>query len=73
MTTRISFENHLQRDGWESFEAKIERTKVLPIVNAVNILNDTLFITTDSIAREVRFIGQNGNNLKHAVPETGGE
>lgn len=56
----------IYRPNGESFKSKIERTKILPIVKAVNISNDTLFIQTDSIAREIRFIGQNGKTL-HAI------
>ena len=63
MKSGNAFGAMIYRPNSEPFEIKIERTKVLPILKAVKISNDTLFVDTDSIAREFRFIGQNGNNL----------
>jgi len=45
---------------WESLPAKIERTKILPVLKQLLIKGDTIFLRIDSIAKEIRFIGQNG-------------
>jgi len=52
------------RPEGETFEAKIKRTKVLPVVLQYSMKKDTLIVSTDSIAGEIRFIGQGGRLLK---------
>lgn len=52
------------RPSGESIEAKIKRTRVLPMLLRHDIHNDTLFVQCDSVADSVRFIGQGGNVLK---------
>lgn len=54
----------IYRPNGESFDEKIKRTSVLPVIEAVDIIGDTLKIRFDSLAIMVRFIGQNGNTLK---------
>ncbi len=54
----------IYRPNGEPFDKKIKRTKILPIIKAIEISMDTLFIFTDSIAREIRYIGQGGKNLQ---------
>jgi len=58
-----SFGAKIYRPNGESFEDKIKRTRVLPKITAVDITSDTFYIRIDSVAREVRFVGQNGKNL----------
>jgi hypothetical protein len=62
MKTGNSFGAKIYRPNGESFEDKIKRTKILPNITAIEITTDTLLIRFDSIAREVRFIGQKGKN-----------
>jgi hypothetical protein len=59
-----AFGAKINRPEGETFEAKIKRTKVLPVVLQVNMKKDTLIVSTDSIAGEIRFIGQRGRLLK---------
>lgn len=63
MKSGNAFGAQIYRPNGEPFDTKINRTKILPIIKAVEISNDSLQISTDSIAREIRFIGQNGINL----------
>jgi len=58
-----SFGAKIYRPNGESFEDKIKRIKILPKIAHIEIISDTLVLDFDSIAREVRFIGQDGNNL----------
>jgi len=64
-----SFGARINRPLGESFEDKIKRTRVLPVIKAVDFRNDTIFISTDSIAKEIRFVGQNAL-LKKVVKNT---
>ena len=50
----------------ESIEEKLIRTKVLPELVRFEVRNDTLFIATDSVVTEIRFIGQGGKLLETA-------
>ncbi|MCD4731430.1 MAG: hypothetical protein K8R74_12565 [Bacteroidales bacterium] len=63
LKTGNSFGAKIYRPNGESLKDKIKRTKILPNITAIEIITDTLLIRFDSIAREVRFIGQNGKNL----------
>jgi hypothetical protein len=55
-----AFGARIYRTNGESFKDKIKRTKILPIINSITVSGDTITIKTDSIAREIRFVGQNG-------------
>lgn len=59
-----AFGARIYRPYGETFEEKIKRTKILPVINLVELKDDTLFIQFDSIAHEVRFIGQDGKLKK---------
>ncbi|MCD4665034.1 MAG: hypothetical protein K8R68_07155 [Bacteroidales bacterium] len=59
-----SFGARIYRPYNETFDEKIKRTKVLPIIKIVEINKDSLNIHIDSLAKEIRFIGQNGELLK---------
>jgi hypothetical protein len=59
-----AFGARIERTLGESFEAKIKRTKVLPIITTVKVANDSFLIAVDSLARQIRFIGQGGRLLK---------
>ncbi|MBI9037304.1 MAG: hypothetical protein JEY97_04155 [Bacteroidales bacterium] len=48
----------------ETFEQKIEKTKHIPNLTSVQIVNDTLFVSVDSTALNFRFIGQNAEIMK---------
>jgi len=49
----------------EPFDPKIERSKKIPNINSIDLLNgDTISISTSIIAKEFRFIGQEGETLK---------
>ncbi|MCB0806509.1 MAG: hypothetical protein KDC05_11980 [Bacteroidales bacterium] len=48
----------------ETMEEKIERTKILPTLLSASVVNDTFLLQTDSLIRQVRFIGQNSDTLK---------
>jgi hypothetical protein len=48
----------------ESMPHKTERSKVIPILEKVDLKDDTLFIAVDSVAVEIRFVGQGGQLLK---------
>ena len=63
MKSGNAFGAQIYRPNGEPFDTKINRTKILPKIIAVEISNDSLQISLDSIAREIRFIGQNGINL----------
>jgi hypothetical protein len=63
MKSGNAFGAQIYRPNGEPFDKKIIRTKILPVVTAVEVSNDSLKIITDSIARVVRFIGQDGINL----------
>lgn len=45
---------------WESLPAKIERTKILPVLKQLLMKGDTIILRMDSVAKKIRFIGQNG-------------
>ena len=48
----------------ETFEEKRSRTRILPQISTINVWNDSLEIETDSVANEIRFIGQGGSLLE---------
>jgi len=48
----------------ESFSEKTERIKILPMLENFEIKGDSILIKTDSIAKEIKFIGQGGKLLK---------
>ena len=48
----------------ESMEAKIKRTKVLPVLKKAQLNGNVFEISTDSVIKEVRFIGQGGKIIK---------
>jgi len=56
----------------ESMEDKIKRTYILPVLLKAELSTDTFNIATDSLIKEIRFIGQNGTLLK-AVQNTHGD
>ena len=51
----------------ETMEAKIKRTSTLPVLKKAQLEDHEFLIETDSVIREVRFIGQNGELLKTSV------
>lgn len=59
-----SFGARIYRPQGESFEDKIKRISVLPVIKTVNLTNDTITVKTDSIAKEIRFTGQNAEIKK---------
>ncbi|MEZ5199137.1 MAG: hypothetical protein R2764_22975 [Bacteroidales bacterium] len=59
-----SFGAKIYRPDGESFEEKINRTKILPVIKDVSIVQDTIFVRIDSTAWEIRFIGQEGKLSK---------
>ncbi|OQX79691.1 MAG: hypothetical protein B6D61_03095 [Bacteroidetes bacterium 4484_249] len=59
-----AFGAEIFRPNGESFEAKTKRIRILPVIKQIEIISDTLFIRTDSLAKEIRFIGQDGKLLK---------
>jgi len=48
----------------ENFAQKAERAHEIPVLTAVELRSDTLRITTNKIAKQVTFIGQNGKPKK---------
>jgi len=60
----MAFGARIFRHPGETFKEKIKRTKILPVISLVEMRRDTLYIRFDSIANEIRFIGQNGKLLK---------
>lgn len=56
-----SFGARISRPKGESFEIKIAKAKNLPVLEKVEVKNDQLYIKLDSTAKEIRFIGQDGN------------
>lgn len=52
-------------------EVKMERHSVLPSIEKVEVINDTIFIETDTIAKKIKFIGQGGIVLKKVENATG--
>ncbi|MBN2174423.1 MAG: hypothetical protein JW731_09835 [Bacteroidales bacterium] len=63
-----SFGAKIYRPNGESFADKIDRIRILPIIQSVEVKNDTLFIECDSVATAFRFLGQNGRILKTSGP-----
>ncbi len=61
-----SFGAKIYRPLGESFEDKIKRIGILPVVKAVSIKNDTIVVRTDSIAKEIKFVGQ-GAGIKKTI------
>ncbi len=59
-----SFGARIYRPLGESFEDKIKRISVLPVIKSVNLNNDTIFVSIDSVAKEIRFVGQNATVKK---------
>jgi len=53
-----SFGARIYRPLGESFKDKIKRITTLPVVKAVTFRDDTIIIKTDSVAKEIRFVGQ---------------
>jgi len=51
----------------ETIRDKIRRTSILPELVRHDISGDTLFVQFDSVASEIRFIGQGGELLKSAA------
>jgi hypothetical protein len=59
-----SFGARIFRPEGEAFVQKIERISVLPVIKNVTVTNDTILIFIDSVASQIRFIGQFGKLLK---------
>lgn len=60
-----SFGAWIYRPDGESFEEKIKKSKNLPAITNIELRgNDTIFVSADRPAKEFRFIGQNGIQLK---------
>lgn len=62
-----SYGAKINRPNGESFEAKRERTRTLPRIKTIHVRKDTLLVKTDSVAKEIRFIGQGGKILASGV------
>jgi hypothetical protein len=48
----------------ENFEVKAQRAKEVPVLNSVDVRNDTLFVRVSKVAMEFNFIGQDGKSRK---------
>lgn len=48
----------------EPMQEKIIRSRLLPSILNVEVRNDSLIITIDSLAKEIRFVGDGGKLLK---------
>jgi hypothetical protein len=48
----------------DSFEKKLERSKSLPLLKDVRIVNDTLLVKIGNLSAKFSFIGQNGKIMK---------
>jgi hypothetical protein len=60
-----SFGAKIYRPDGETFEEKIKKSKNLPVVNHIELKgNDTIIVSIDRLAKEFRFIGQDGILLK---------
>ena len=59
-----AFGARIYRPNGESFQDKVKRIKILPELKSFTVKYDTIFLKTDSIASEIRFIGQGGKLLK---------
>lgn len=55
---------YYQGDKGESLTEKSEKINHLPVITTFDVKNDTLSLTIDSTAYEVRFYGQHGRLLK---------
>lgn len=59
-----SFGADLARPPGETLGEKAERIKNLPVLQNVDLNNDTLFVKVSKQASEIRFVGQEGKVLK---------
>lgn len=59
-----TFGADIERDLGEPLEDKVQRAKTIPILNDVKLRSDTLKVSVSSIATEIRFIGQDGEQKK---------
>lgn len=59
-----AFGAKVYRKGGETINEKIKRIRILPVLISVKISGDTLKVRTDSIAKEIRFIGQEGKLME---------
>jgi hypothetical protein len=57
----------IERPLGETMEDKIKRTKKTEKLLRADVVNDTIFVKTDSQARAIRFYGQNGDFLKKEI------
>ncbi|MCF8404242.1 MAG: hypothetical protein K9H58_09870 [Bacteroidales bacterium] len=57
----------IYRPNHETFEDKVKRIKVIPKLTGFEVIGDTIKVRVDSMASEIRFIGQNGKLLKSVM------